>query len=228
MAIVTLPRCGRTLTYYVIFDASFGPGNGPVGFVFAGRFGLGVGFVFTCPSVGRVGFVFTCPSVGRVGFVSTRREVRGLEVADRAGPARQRDALVIVDRGEALDAVGRFERGGPQRTPRVTNAHDVDLRGGDGACALVAQCVTPLARNIFHDLARQRRDLGDAGSIAARWHVETAAARVLRRARLAGGGARTGAALRVAAVGRDPRGADWFLCGRFAACHACPAVAEAG
>jgi hypothetical protein len=69
---------------------------------------------------------------------------------------------------------------------------------------LIAQRVTPLTGN----RARQRRDLGEAGSIAARRHVETVAAGVLRRARLAGGGARTGAALRVAAVGRDAFLAD--------------------
>jgi len=100
---------------------------------------------------------------------------------------------------EALDAVGRCERGGPQRVAGVASTHDVELRGGDGAGALIAQRVAPLAR----DCARQRRDLGDVGWIAARRHVEAVAAGVLRRARLAGGGARPGAALRVAAVGLD-------------------------
>jgi len=184
---VTLPRCGRTLTYYAIFDAIFGPGDRLVGFVFASRFGRSVGFVFTTLT-GR-----------RVGFVSTRRQVRGLEVADRARAARQRDALVIIDRGEALDAVGRCEHGGPQRAPGVASTHDVDLRGGDGAGALIVQRVTLLAG----DCARQRRDRDEAGRIAACRHVETVAAGVLRRARLAGGAARTGAALRVAPVGGD-------------------------
>ncbi len=143
------------------------------------------------------------------GFVSTSgrwgMQHQSIECLDRLVAPRQRAPLVEVERSEAFQhgpRIGRNQRHeGAVCTP---HAPDVDLRRRDAAREREALPVRAFAGN----QARQPRDRFRAGGVASRRPVEPVTARVLRRAGLAFRGARAGAALRVAAVGRGPDGAD--------------------
>jgi hypothetical protein len=136
-----------------------------------------------------------------VCFVHPTRGV--IECVHRQRPARECASFVAVDGGELLDRAGLARVRRPQRAARVSHAADLDLRGRDRGC----ECETMGGGIGAGNQARQRCDPAGPGRIERRRPVEPVTARVLRRAGLAGRGARAGAALRVAAVGRGPDGA---------------------
>ncbi|MCC6780857.1 MAG: hypothetical protein IT537_30145 [Hyphomicrobiales bacterium] len=128
---------------------------------------------------------------------------RVVERDDGAAAPAPGAALVALEGGAATDRLGlgaRDRRG--EGEPRLPYARQVDLRRRDG----VRQGAQLRARRRAGDRACQRRGLLVAGGIIAELGAQAMAAGVLRRARLAGRGARPGAGAGVAAVGvRPPR-----------------------
>jgi hypothetical protein len=126
-----------------------------------------------------------------------------VELLDRAPPPYPRAPLVAIDRGAVPDGVGRAQRLDGGLAACAPRAHEIDLRLGDPA----RQGDAVVVRTVAGDPAGQRLDLVVAGGIAHR-RAQAMAPGVLRRARLAGGGARPGAAAGIAAVGVQPARAD--------------------
>ena len=143
-----------------------------------------------------------------IGFDSTSgrwgMQHQSIECLDRLPAPRQRAPLVEVERNEAFQHGRLGYHQGQECAACTPHARDVDVRRRDAGREREALPVRAFAGN----QARQRRDGFRPRAVRGRRPVEPVTARVLRRAGLAFRGARAGAALRVAAVGRGPDGAD--------------------
>jgi hypothetical protein len=125
---------------------------------------------------------------------------QSIEVADRELAPRQRAALVVVDRLELYRQRGIVLPVGQERAP---HAHEIDLGLRDPAGRLV-EFRLGLRTG---DCAGESLDLGRERRIAQHRQAQAVPPRLLRRARLAGGRARTGARARIGPVGVARAGA---------------------